>query len=128
MLSYPDYKIQEIKLLDMDYQGDMVQMNNLIIICFGLLDSCTIFLYDINYSSLDSINIESKQTYKKQVRCSFCGKPQDSVRRIIAGPGVYICDECIEVCISIVSDENKTPDGPTRPAFLLLSAVSFDCL
>ena len=69
LLSYPDYKIQEIKLLDMDYQGDMIQMNNLIIICFGLLDSCTIFLYDINYSSLDSINIESKQTYKKQVRC-----------------------------------------------------------
>jgi len=39
------------------------------------------------------------------VRCSFCNKTQDEVRRIIAGPGVYICDECIELCQEIVSDE-----------------------
>ena len=39
------------------------------------------------------------------VRCSFCGKSQDQVRRIIAGPGVFICDECIELCQEIVSDE-----------------------
>jgi len=53
----------------MDNQGDMIQMNNLIIICFGLLDTCQIFLYDMNKSLLDSINIESKQTYKKPVKC-----------------------------------------------------------
>ena len=40
------------------------------------------------------------------VRCSFCGKPESQVRKIIAGPnGVYICDECIEICSEIVDDE-----------------------
>lgn len=42
---------------------------------------------------------------KKQLKCSFCGKTQDQVRRLIAGPGVYICDECIELCSEIISDE-----------------------
>ncbi|WP_026884618.1 ATP-dependent Clp protease ATP-binding subunit ClpX [Clostridium akagii] len=42
---------------------------------------------------------------KKQLRCSFCGKSQDQVRRLIAGPGVYICDECIELCSEIITDE-----------------------
>ena len=36
-----------------------------------------------------------------QIRCSFCGKRQDQVKRIIAGPNVYICDECVELCCSI---------------------------
>ena len=35
---------------------------------------------------------------KQQLRCSFCNKTQDQVRKLIAGPNVYICDECIEVC------------------------------
>ena len=42
---------------------------------------------------------------KKQLKCSFCGKNQDQVRRLIAGPGVYICDECIELCSEIIVDE-----------------------
>ncbi|MDT8719373.1 ATP-dependent Clp protease ATP-binding subunit ClpX [Clostridium sp. 19966] len=42
---------------------------------------------------------------KKQLKCSFCGKSQDAVRRLIAGPGVYICDECIELCSEIIADE-----------------------
>lgn len=42
---------------------------------------------------------------KKQLKCSFCGKTQDQVRRLIAGPGVYICDECIELCSEIISEE-----------------------
>ena len=37
-----------------------------------------------------------------QVKCSFCGKSQEEVNRLIAGPGVYICDECIEVCFEIL--------------------------
>lgn len=41
----------------------------------------------------------------KQLRCSFCGKPQDQVRRLIAGPNVYICNECIELCQEIVEEE-----------------------
>ena len=39
-----------------------------------------------------------KKDTTKNVICSFCGKPQNSVKRIVAGPGVYICDECINLC------------------------------
>ena len=42
---------------------------------------------------------------QKNVRCSFCGKSQDEVDRIIAGPGVYICNECVRVCANIVEDD-----------------------
>ena len=45
-----------------------------------------------------------KKNETRTIRCSFCGKPQDEVKRIIAGPGVYICDECIETCKSIIGD------------------------
>ncbi len=41
----------------------------------------------------------------KQLKCSFCGKPQDQVRRLVAGPGVYICDECIALCEDIIREE-----------------------
>ena len=39
------------------------------------------------------------------LNCSFCGKPQEQVRKLVAGPGVYICDECIELCSEIVVEE-----------------------
>ncbi|MGI6164699.1 MAG: ATP-dependent protease ATP-binding subunit ClpX [Limnochordia bacterium] len=42
---------------------------------------------------------------KGQVKCSFCGKQQEQVKKIIAGPGVYICDECIELCTEIIEEE-----------------------
>lgn len=48
----------------------------------------------------------AKNDQQKGVRCSFCGKTQNSVERIIAGPGVYICDECIKVCNNILEDDN----------------------
>lgn len=46
-----------------------------------------------------------KQDNNKQYKCSFCGKSQDQVKRIIAGPGVYICDECVELCGEIIKEE-----------------------
>ena len=42
---------------------------------------------------------------KKKLRCSFCNKSQEQVRKLIAGPNVYICDECIEICSEIIQDE-----------------------
>ncbi len=42
---------------------------------------------------------------KKQLKCSFCGKPQEQVRKIIAGPNVYICDECIDLCSEIMGED-----------------------
>ncbi len=47
----------------------------------------------------------NKYEDKKQLRCSFCHKPQDQVRKLIAGPNVYICDECIELCSEIIEEE-----------------------
>ena len=41
----------------------------------------------------------------KSVRCSFCGKSQENVKKIVAGPGVYICDECVDLCASIIEAE-----------------------
>lgn len=43
----------------------------------------------------------------REICCSFCGKPQSEARRLIAGPGVFICDECIELCTSILNDEKN---------------------
>ena len=42
---------------------------------------------------------------KNSVKCSFCGKTQEQVKKLIAGPGVYICDECVELCMEIVEEE-----------------------
>ena len=47
----------------------------------------------------------SKYEDKRQLKCSFCGKTQDQVRRLIAGPNVYICDECVELCDEIIQEE-----------------------
>lgn len=49
-----------------------------------------------------------------RLKCSFCGKTQDQVKKLIAGPEVYICDECVELCNEILDEEffeNKEKDG-----------------
>ena len=46
----------------------------------------------------------SKYDENKHLKCSFCGKPQSQVNRLVAGPGVYICDECIQVCQEILKE------------------------
>ena len=48
----------------------------------------------------------AKNEEKKIMRCSFCGKTQDQVKRLIAGPGVYICDECVDVCADIIYNDS----------------------
>ena len=53
-----------------------------------------------------------KNDDKRSVRCSFCGKHQDQVKRIIAGPGAYICNECVQLCMSIL-DDGYEPDSET---------------
>lgn len=51
---------------------------------------------------------------EKKLRCSFCGKTQDQVRRLVAGPGVYICDECIELCQEILEEEEDLKNPLTE--------------
>ncbi len=49
--------------------------------------------------------VKKKGNDREKLHCSFCGKEQDSVKRLVAGPGVYICDECIELCNEIIAEE-----------------------
>ena len=49
------------------------------------------------------------------LRCSFCGKSQHEVRKLIAGPTVYICNECVEVCLDIISEDRKEEARARRP-------------
>ncbi len=52
----------------------------------------------------------AKKQSEKNVKCSFCGKPQDVVKKIVAGPGVYICDECISLCKNIIEEDYVEDD------------------
>lgn len=47
-----------------------------------------------------------------ELRCSFCNKPQRLVKRLIAGPNVYICDECVDVCLGILNDGRDEVAAP----------------
>lgn len=51
-----------------------------------------------------------KKGKAEKLTCSFCGKAQDEVRKLVAGPGVYICDECVELCNEIIADEWEQAD------------------
>src|SRR6266705_4051953 len=53
---------------------------------------------------MSKVGSDSKNT----LYCTFCGKRQREVRKLIAGPTVFICDECIELCIDIIREENKS--------------------
>ena len=51
---------------------------------------------------------------KNTLYCSFCGKSQHEVRKLIAGPTVFICDECVELCMDIIRQENTSSYGIAR--------------
>src|SRR5215211_3090898 len=51
---------------------------------------------------------------KNTLYCSFCGKSQHEVRKLIAGPTVFICDECVELCMDIIREENKSAVAKSR--------------
>ena len=58
---------------------------------------------------------EKKGSSEKLLYCSFCGKSQHEVRKLIAGPSVFICDECIELCNDIIRDEAQAePAAATK--------------
>jgi hypothetical protein len=49
------------------------------------------------------------------LRCSFCSKPQNVVRKLIAGPSVFICDECVAVCVDVIADDARFEARRTDP-------------
>ncbi len=54
--------------------------------------------------------------YDSHLKCSFCGKSQEQVRKLIAGPGVYICDECVDLCNEILDEELLDSNAPSPQA------------
>src|SRR2546421_31710 len=60
----------------------------------------------------------------EQLLCSFCGKSQRQVKKLIAGPGVYICDECIDLCNEIIDEELTTPAQPLARILNVPSAIA----
>lgn len=65
----------------------------------------------------------SNNTNDKEIRCSFCGKSQEEVSRLVEGPGVYICDRCVEFCNALIFDEpmhDRRPQKAEKEDFILL--------
>jgi hypothetical protein len=57
-----------------------------------------------------------KNTTTDFVKCSFCGKPQDHVAKVTAGAGVYICNECVQLCLDIIEEElGENPAASSAP-------------
>jgi ATP-dependent Clp protease ATP-binding subunit ClpX len=52
--------------------------------------------------------MNEREDRRRQMQCSFCGKRQDQVRKLVAGPGIYICDQCIELCQEVVGESSGT--------------------
>ncbi len=49
-----------------------------------------------------------REDRRRHTRCSFCGKGQEQVRKLVAGPGVYICDQCIDLCQEVLEEDNRS--------------------
>ena len=54
---------------------------------------------------------EAAQTRKRVYRCAFCGKSQTEVQTLVAGPGVFICDECVQLCQAIIDKKQEPATG-----------------
>ena len=52
---------------------------------------------------------------KHVLRCSFCGKSENEVKKLVAGPNVYICDECVNICNQVMADTEGTKTPPASP-------------
>ena len=57
-------------------------------------------------------HFRAKPGDESMVSCTFCGKPKTEVKKIIAGPGVYICDVCVALCVDVIAQVTEQPAGP----------------
>ena len=68
----------------------------------------------------DEVRKAEDPSAQRKLRCSFCEKSQDDVRKLIAGPTAQICDECVALCVDIITDDPRQaaePANRTRPKF-----------
>ena len=56
----------------------------------------------------------TRETSSELLRCSFCNKSQREVRKLIAGPNVYICDECVDICLDIIAEDRAREARESR--------------
>ena len=92
----------EVRAVLEDHPVRLITLVDLIV---GAVDAR---LHPVYQSEESSMSKQDRQGGRKHTRCSFCGKGQDQVRKLVAGPGVYICDGCVELCHEILAKE----DGP----------------
>jgi hypothetical protein len=59
---------------------------------------------------------EDDESDSRLFRCSFCNKSQKEVRKLIAGPAVYICDECVNICVDVVNRDSHEETSPSEQA------------
>src|SRR5216683_2278197 len=63
--------------------------------------------------------MNEREDRRRYTRCSFCGKGQDQVRKLVAGPGVFICDQCIDLCQEVLEDDSRTATSKkAKPSFI----------
>jgi len=63
--------------------------------------------------------MNEREDRRRYTRCSFCGKGQDQVRKLVAGPGVYICDQCIDLCQEVLEEDSRTATSKkTKTGFI----------
>jgi predicted SprT family Zn-dependent metalloprotease len=84
---------------------------------------------DVRWELRAGHDTERQNTLADPLRCSFCSKSKDEVRKLIAGPDVYICDECVDVCQEIINDDvidkpDQTSPSDTMYACSLCSGLS----
>jgi ATP-dependent Clp protease ATP-binding subunit ClpX len=63
--------------------------------------------------------VNEREERRRHTRCSFCGKGQDQVRKLVAGPGVYICDQCIDLCQEVLEEDTRTTGNKRSKAGLI---------
>ncbi|MFN2463926.1 MAG: ATP-dependent Clp protease ATP-binding subunit ClpX [Candidatus Dormibacteria bacterium] len=63
--------------------------------------------------------MNEREERRRHTRCSFCGKGQDQVRKLVAGPGVYICDQCIDLCQEVLEEDTRTATNKRGKAGLI---------
>lgn len=70
-------------------------------------------MLDQFYESIEKAKKYDKLTFlipDELLRCSFCGKTQNDVKKLVAGNNVYICDECVGLCLEIIEEESKSAE------------------
>ena len=88
-----------------------VRLHTLVDLIAGAIDA----RFDPMYLRQEgSMSRSDRQERRRHTRCSFCGKGQDQVKKLVAGPGVYICNMCIELCNEVLANDSRLSGGGSK--------------